>query len=329
MTTTTTTALPLTFDASLPFAKEAQGFADRHRGLHLDGFCRSPLCGNAIRATWRFASIESALSFIAAHDFTSTTARSNWEGLVRDKNDAKWRGNVSTAAEWADVVSNPGDSLRAKVQECMDALDAVPTAFDARPSRRTKRGLEAGDVLDPVRMIEDRNLDRAWSERQHAPRFRPVLRVALNAELSSNQGETELAWRGATALAIARKAEEAGADVELSWITIGDSTCSDYTTQMMATVPVKRIGHYADRDSLVAYCCHLGSFRYFGFNLIAALNPSATMTGWGRPRALSYAGPEWHVLIDWKDANNRDAALALIAKAAGIVGKQLEEHGGR
>ena len=285
-----------------------------------------------IRATVAFDDLMHAQRFIAADAFTSVSARDYWTAYCRGTcaKRPEFCGGVATPAAWDAVVRDPGNALRQCVERCMERIDAMPVAFGDRPRRRTVRGLDEGDELDAVRMAQDHNLDRAWSERRMRSAVRPIMRVAMNAELSSGQGQTSIAWRGAVAMAIARKAEAAGADVELTWITVGHGTAADSglrDVEMLATVPIKRIGQFADRDSLVAYFCHVASFRYFGFNLIAALNPGATMFGWGTPMSLRHAGPEYHILIDMHDVNCESSARQMMDKAAGIVKAQMAAHG--
>lgn len=285
------------------------------------------------RATVAFDSLAHAQAFVGGDAFTSDSARKTWEDYRnrRCKREPGFCGGVTTPAKWDAVVRDPGDGLRRRVEQCMARLDSIPVGFGERPRRRTVRGLDEGDELDAVRMVEDHNLDRAWSERRMRSAVRPVLRIAMNAELSSSQGPDAIAWRGAVAMAIARRAEAAGADVELTWITIGCDTVAiggPDNVELLVTVPVKRLGEFADRDSLVAYFCHLASFRYFGFHLIAALNPGPQMLGsYGRPMSLRECGADYHILIDMHDVNDEQQAQRMMERAASIVNAQMEKHG--
>ena len=313
------------------FANEFDTFCGKHRGLRVESISAQSN-GNPERFTVRFDTFTDAQAFVASGVFTSGSARTRWhrhrEEYAPDHKGRphEWVGINPTASEWAKVVANPPQPLRDAVEHCMASLDEMPTAFGERPARRTVRGLEEGDELDAVRMQQDCNLDRAWSARIRRTRMRPVLRVALNAELRGGQGQSALAWRGACALAIARKAEESGADVGIDWVTIGDGTCSNYDRQLCVFVPLKKVGEFADRDALVAYCCHLASFRYFGFNMISALNPDASMLGWGRPLSLKYVGSEYDIVIDMHDVNCKASALRMISKAADIARAAIESN---
>ena len=280
-----------------------------------------------------FDSIAHAHAFIAHDDFTSPTGRSKWNQYrseIENKATA-FAGGVSDAAGWVRTVNDPGEDLRSRVDRCIERLDTVPTAFEDRPRRRTLRQLDEGDELDIASVVIDHDADHAWTERRTARRTRPVLRVALNAELGGNEGQEQLAWRGATALAIARKAEAAGADVELSWITLGHGTNRPCNVELLATVPLKRLGQFVDRDSLTAYCCHLASFRYFGFRLIAQLNPGTRMNAWGCPMRVYAQGsdqpqsPHHHdIVIDYGQCNNERDAIAMLNNAANIMRKRTK-----
>jgi hypothetical protein len=278
-----------------------------------------------------FDSVQHAQAFIADDKFTSQAARTMWNEYrhALEKKSHKWCGSVSDAAGWGRTVANPGDDLRNRVERCIERLDTVPTAFEDRPRRRTMRRLDEGDELDIASVVIDHDSDHAWSERRTAKRTRPVLRVALNAELFGDEGQEQLAWRGATALAIARKAEAAGADVEVSWITLGHGTNRPTDVELLATVALKRLGQFVDRDSLTAYCCHLASFRYFGFRLIAQLNPGTRMACWGSPMSVYPQGsdepqsPHGHdIVIDCGQCNNEKEAIAMLDNASNIMRKR-------
>ena len=278
-----------------------------------------------------FDSVQHAQAFIAHDDFTSPQARKMWNEYRHsiENKSTGFSGGIFNAEGWGRTVSDPGEDLRSRVERCIERLDTVPTAFEDRPRRRTVRRLDEGDELDIASIVIDHDADHAWSERRTARRTRPVLRVALNAELGSNQGQNELAWRGATALAIARKAEAAGADVELSWITLGHGTNRPTDIELLATVALKRLGQFVDRDSLTAYCCHLASFRYFGFRLIAQLNPGTRMAAWGAPMSIYAQGsdepqsPHGHdIVIDYNQCNNEAQAIAMLNNAANIMRKR-------
>jgi len=322
MSTATTTA-PV-------YASQFAAFCDSHPGLRIESMRGRNGKKEPERYTVQFDSFHAAQAFVRADAFTSDSARQKWARHRRDNQPIngkpnEWVGIDPCIEAWDAVVANPPQELRESIERCMASLDEMPTAFGERPARKNVRGLEEGDELDAVRMMQDHNLDRAWSSRVRRMRTRPVLRVALNAELRCGQGQEAIAWRGACALAIARKAEESGAEVSIDWVTIGNGTCSDdYERQLCAMVPLKKVGEFADRDALTAYCCHLASFRYFGFRLIAGLNPGATMPYWGAPLSLNYIGDKFDIVIDMHDVNCKASALRMISRAADIARAAIE-----
>jgi len=248
--------------------------------------------------------------------------REAWETYIQNhKRDRKWNGGVTDADAWDRVVSKPPADLTARVRECMDALDAVPLPLDEAPRRRTMRNLDEGDALDAVRMVEDFNLDRAWSERRRHNRPRPFLRILLNSGLNCNLDAKALAWRGACAMAIARRAEDAGADVEVLAAVNWQAIATDTGRDLVMAWPLKARGAFADRDTLTAYCCHFAAFRWFAW-VLAAQNMQGMQVcrSWGRQgrveQVTQHLGAD--VVVDY-DVITRERAVERLRKVAELV----------
>lgn len=236
----------------------------------------------------------------------------------------RWHGGVQSADAWEAVVRDPGNDLRDLIVRCMTSLDSIPTPFRDQPRRRTVRGLEDGDWLDQVRMEQDMNWDRAWTDRVRVMRQRPALRVVLNGGINCNIGATELAWRGAVAMAIARKAEDAGADVEVLVAFNWEGGASDHEERnALITMPLKPFGTFADRDLLTAYCCHLASFRWFAWVLLAQNLQGNRVTGWwGSMRDIGSDGAHLNadITIDY-NVTTESRAIDCLRKAAEIIAR--------
>jgi hypothetical protein len=248
--------------------------------------------------------------------------RAAWDEYLASHREVKrWHGGVQSADEWKRTVAAPPAKLAKAVAECMDALDAVPLPMQEAPRRRTMRNLDEGDTLDAVRMVEDFNLDRAWSERRRSTRPRPALRIVLNSGINCNLDERALAWRGAAALAIARRAEDAGADVELLAAVNWTRCARDAERDIVASWPLKAFGQHADRDTLTAYCCHFAAFRWFAWILMAQNMPGHQVcSAWGSMRPLASVVPHLRadIVVDY-DVITKDRAIGMMHRAAQIV----------
>lgn len=257
----------------------------------------------------------------AGRDYMLPGPRAAWDKYLADHPGDKWHGGVQDAAAWDRVVSKPPRKLAERVRECMDALEAVPLPLHEAPRRRTMRNLDEGDMLDAVRMVEDFNMDRAWSERRRSTRPRPALRIVLNSGMNCNLNESALAWRGAAALAIARRAEDAGADVELLAAVNWTRCARDAERDIVASWPLKAMGQHADRDVLTAYCCHFAAFRWFAWILMAQNMPGHQVCSvWGSMRPLASVVPHLRadIVVDY-DVITKERAIGMMHRAAQIV----------
>ena len=247
-----------------------------------------------------------------------------WGAYLADhpKGERSWHGGVKDADDWDAVVRDPGDKLRSRVEACMAQLDALPSPFTPQPRRRNVRGLDEGDHLDVLRMQADLNWDRAWSERKRRNALRPSLRVLLNGGINCSLGQDAIAWRGAVALAIARRAEDAGATVEVLLANNWEGGASDNPERaVVSSWPIKSMGEFADRDLLTAYCCHLGSFRWFAWVLSAQnLQGDRVDYAWGRMGRMQEAARHLNadILIDY-DCITKEAAARTLANAARVI----------
>jgi len=248
--------------------------------------------------------------------------RAAWDQYIQNhQDDDRWNGGVTTADAWDRVVSKPPAKLAARVRECMDALDAVPLPLDEAPRRRSMRNLDEGDAFDPIRMVEDLNLDRAWSERRRHNRPRPFVRVVLNSGLNCNLDAKALAWRGACAMAIARRAEDAGADVELIAAVNWRAIAADTRRSLVMAWPLKARGEFADRDTLTAYCCHFAAFRWFAWVLAAQnMQGSRVCYSWGSMGRIEEvtAHLKADVVVDY-DVITKDRAVERLRQVAELV----------
>lgn len=262
-------------------------------------------------------------------DYMHDEARAAWEMYHKahegkGARERRWHGGVWSFTDWERVSKAPPAALVANVDACLAALDAVPLPMREAPRRRNMRHLDEGDTLDAVRMVEDCNLDRAWSERRRSTVARPSLRIVLNGGINCNLDERSLAWRGAAALAIARRAEDCGADVEII-VAINWTRCAtDTMRDIVASWCVKERGAYADRDTLTAYCCHFASFRWFAWCLMAQNMPGHRVCGaWGRMERVAgcvdHLKPD--VIVDY-GVTSRDTAIALMRQAMEIIEAQ-------
>ena len=199
-----------------------------------------------------------------------------------------WGGGACTPQLWREVLLCPPAILKERITTAYNALETIPTPFRDLPRRKAVRGLDEGDTLDAITLIEDHGDGRAWSESRGVPRKRPCLRVCLNVGLNCNLDAEAMAWRGACAMAIARKAEDAGADVELLAAFAIQGTAVENDTMLCVAWPLKAQGQHADRDLLTAYTCHLSAFRYFAWALLAQhVVGDRVAGGWGCAGDLS------------------------------------------
>lgn len=246
-----------------------------------------------------FSDDQVVLTFVSlAHAVASVTedkasmvphAAEAWgEHMGNCRRDTNWGGGACTPQLWREVLLSPPKALKDRITAAYNALDTIPTPFRDLPRRKSVRGLDEGDTLDAITLIEDHGDGRAWAESRAAVRKRPSLRVCLNIGLNCNLTAEAMAWRGACAMAIARKAEDAGADVELLAAFAIQGTACENETMLCVAWPLKPQGQHADRDLLTAYTCHLSAFRYFAWALLAQhVVGDRVAGGWGRAGDLS------------------------------------------
>lgn len=259
-------------------------------------------------------------------DYMVQGAADAWTTYLRNhEGDKGWNGGVSDAAAWDAVVRDPGAKLRDRITACMGELDALPTPFREQPRRRTVRGLDEGDMLDPVRMQQDNNWERAWTDRIRTSRPRPALRIVLNGGMNCNLTAENLAWRGAVAMAIARKAEDAGADVEVLIALNWERGASDNPGRsVVVSWPVKAHGEHADRDTLTAYCCHLAALRWFAWcHLAQNLMGDTVDYAWGSMRNVAPVAKHLaaDIVIDY-DVVTKERAMATLRSAAEVIARK-------
>ena len=280
-----------------------------------------------------FSESEVVLTFVSlAHAVASVTedkasmvkhAAEAWhEHMGNCRKDSNWGGGACSPQLWREVLLSPPKALQDRITTAYNALDTIPTPFRDLPRRKSVRGLDEGDTLDAITLIEDHGDGRAWAESRAAVRKRPALRVCLNIGLNCNLNAEAMAWRGACAMAIARKAEDAGADVELLAAFAIQSTAVENDTMLCVAWPLKAQGQHADRDLLTAYTCHLSAFRYFAWSLLAQhVVGDRVASGWGRAGDLSGSLRKHlaaDIVVDY-NVTSQQRALDCMTTAAKVI----------
>ena len=186
----------------------------------------------------------------------SADARRFLADLHREYAGDTW-ANGHTVESLQAAVSDPSRKL-------LDAIDRMrghlleELAVPAAPRRRVRRGLEAGDEMDPDRWLT-RN-PNCWEQSVRERQPRRVVTVGVNCTVYWSQKPAELLYRGAAACALADVLTAQGVNVRILGFSVG-SNCSDRVRKLVTTVELKRADMPLDMAALATALCDVGFFR--------------------------------------------------------------------
>ena len=133
----------------------------------------------------------------------------------------------------------------------------VPIPTENR--RKVRRGRDTGDEIDGDRFLD--RIPEMWNriEPHQIPARRVI--ITINASVSGGQGQDELAYRSAAAIALGDRLTEMGASVE---IRLSKSTTNgpvEGLKSLVATAIAKRSDQPMNIPEIAAGCCDIGAFR--------------------------------------------------------------------
>lgn len=161
------------------------------------------------------------------------------------------------------------------------ALKAVKAGVARDVRRRRTRGAE-GDDFD-IHSVYGGRLDTAWE--RMTPRIgsgTPVVRLWIEASTPGGRSAESMFWRGAAAMAVTERLEEAGYRVEIQLYSNLDKLWETGKGDFFRAVCAKRADRTLDLESLTFLSAHPASHRVAGF-LAYLVHPWECQEGLGHP----------------------------------------------